>query len=79
MCPGGYTSMCRTANVQVVSRTNIEIDDELIRKVMATYGFASMREAVDYALRELVKPDMKGMLGWEGDLDTLRGRPPRDR
>jgi len=73
--------MCRTANVHVVGRTNIEIDDALIEKVMRAYGFKSMREAVDFALRELVEMDPKRMLelegsGWEGDLDVLRGRKP---
>lgn len=42
-----------------------------------------MREAVDFALRELVEPDIKELLelrgmGWEGDLDVLRGKK-RDR
>jgi Arc/MetJ family transcription regulator len=65
--------------MQVVGRTNIDIDDEVMRKVMSTYGFTSMREAVDFALRELVEPDIKGILelqgiGWEGDLDVLRGK-----
>lgn len=62
-----------------VTRTNIEIDEQLMRQVMSTYGFKSMREAVDFALRELVEPDVKSILelqgiGWEGDLDVLRGK-----
>lgn len=74
-----YTSRCRTANVLAVARTNIEIDAELMGRVMETYGFKSMREAVDFALRELIEPDIKDMLelqgiGWEGDLDVLRGK-----
>lgn len=36
-----------------VTRTNIEIDDELIGRVMARYGMRSKREAVDRALRSL--------------------------
>jgi len=69
--------------MQLVGRTNIDIDDELMRKVMSTYGFGSMREAVDFALRELVEPDMKSLLelrgiGWEGDLDVLRGKKRGD-
>jgi len=64
-----------------MARTNIEIDEALIEKVMLAYGFKSMREAVDYALRELVEMDPKAILdlqgmGWEGDLDVLRGRKP---
>lgn len=67
-----------------MSRTNIEIDDVLMERVLEAYGFESMREAVDYALRELVGDgDPRGILslegsGWVGDLDVLRGKkaPP---
>ncbi len=65
-----------------MSRTNIEIDDALMERVLAVYGFESMREAVDYALRQLVGDgDPKGILslrgmGWVGDLDVLRGKKP---
>ncbi len=37
-----------------VGRTNIEIDDELIRRVMFRYGFRTKREAVHEALRQMV-------------------------
>lgn len=36
-------------------RTNIEIDDELIAEAMKLLGLRTKREAVDYALRELVQ------------------------
>jgi hypothetical protein len=36
-------------------RTNIEIDDELIAEAMELLGLRTKREAVDYALRELVQ------------------------
>jgi Arc/MetJ family transcription regulator len=40
-----------------VTRTNIDIDDELIARVMRIYRLRTKREAVDYALRRLdVKP-----------------------
>jgi Arc/MetJ family transcription regulator len=62
-----------------VSRTNIEIDDELIESVMARYGFRTKRETVDYALRRLApKPLTKEAflalegVGWGGDLDEIR-------
>jgi Arc/MetJ family transcription regulator len=66
-----------------MGRTNIEIDDELIRRVMSRYGFRSKRDAVDAALRRLdVTPAsrdellaMRGM-GWEGDLDAMREDAP---
>src|SRR5215207_9151919 len=37
-----------------MSRTNIELDDELIAEVMRRYGVRTKREAVDLALRRLV-------------------------
>jgi Arc/MetJ family transcription regulator len=68
-----------------MGRTNIEIDDELIAKVMEWYGFKTKREAVDYALRRLMpKPmtteealAMEGT-GWEGDLMEMRRSEPID-
>jgi Arc/MetJ family transcription regulator len=37
-----------------VKRTNIVIDDALVERAKALYGFRTTREAVDYALRQLV-------------------------
>ena len=62
-----------------MGRTNIEIDDELISRVMVRYGFRTKREAVERALRNLdIEPlsreeilALEGM-GWEGDLDSMR-------
>jgi Arc/MetJ family transcription regulator len=61
-----------------MGRTNVVVDDELIERVMAAYGFRTKREAIDFALRQLVGNytqrdmlDLEGM-GWEGDLDELR-------
>lgn len=62
-----------------MSRTNIDIDDELVAEVMRRYGLRTKREAVDLALRRLVGPrlspeflaSLEG-IGWEGDLDDMR-------
>lgn len=62
-----------------VTRTNIEIDDELVAKVMQRYGLTSKRAAVDLALRRIVGEPLardealalEGS-GWEGDLDEMR-------
>ena len=62
-----------------MSRTNIEIDDELIARAMREYGLRTKREAVDLALRMLVgEPlsraealELEGS-GWDADLDELR-------
>jgi Arc/MetJ family transcription regulator len=41
-----------------MSRTNIDIDDELVHRVMVRYHLSTKREAVDYALRSLVGSPM---------------------
>ena len=62
-----------------MGRTNIEIDDQLIDRVMERYGFRTKRETVDYALRRLArrphtKEDFLAFegIGWEGDLEQIR-------
>ena len=62
-----------------MARTNIEIDDELVERVMRRYRLPSKRAAVDLALRRLAGEPMsrdealamEGS-GWAGDLDVLR-------
>ena len=66
-----------------MGRTNIDIDDDLVRRAMLRYGLRTKREAVDLALRRLVgEPlsleealDMEGS-GWEADLEELRRADP---
>ena len=60
-------------------RTNIEIDDEVMREAQRLTGAKTKREAVDFALRELVARhrglgilDLRGRVQWEGDLEASR-------
>lgn len=60
-------------------RTNIEIDDDLMREAQAVAGTSTKRETVDFALRELVQRnrrlrifDLVGRFEWDGDLDEMR-------
>ena len=60
-------------------RTNIEINDHLMREVLRLTGLRTKREAVDFALRELVARHrqlgvlkLKGRVHWEGDLEVSR-------
>lgn len=60
-------------------RTNIEIDDDVLREVRRLTGAKTKREAVDLALRELVARyrrldilKVRGKVRWEGDLDKSR-------
>ena len=68
-----------------MARTNIDIDDEVMRRVQARYGLRTKREAVDFALRRLLVEPLARQealaaegSGWDGDLDELRaGTAPR--
>ena len=60
-------------------RTNIDIDDKLMRKALRLGKLKTKREAVDAALRMFVQvKEQKGILAlagkvhWEGDLDESR-------
>lgn len=64
-------------------RTNIEIDDALMAKAMTALGAKSKREAVETALRWMVRIEMQKEAikalrgsGWEGDLDEMRTDRP---
>lgn len=63
-----------------MSRTNIDIDDDLVETVMRRYGLRTKKDAVNLALRRLAGPpvsrdDLLALegIGWEGDLETMRG------
>jgi Arc/MetJ family transcription regulator len=63
-------------------RTNIVIDDKLMRDTLRSTGLKTKREAVETALRTLLRMSkqekirrLRGKLDWQGDLDAMR----RDR
>ncbi len=63
----------------LVGRTNIDIDDDLVDRVMRRYGLRTKKDAVDFALRQvsaapMTAREMHAMrgTGWEGDLDAIR-------
>ena len=60
-------------------RTNIVIDDRLMRDALRTTGVKTKREAVELGLRTLVRlkeqaeiRGLRGKLNWRGDLETMR-------
>ena len=62
-----------------MTRTNIEIDDELVNRVMRRHGLKSKKDAVDLALRQVAGTpltqeflDSVHGMGWDGDLDEMR-------
>ena len=60
-------------------RTNIDIDDRLMRDAMRYSGASTKKAAVEAALRLLVKTHaqtairrLRGKVRWEGDLNESR-------
>jgi len=60
-------------------RTNIVIDDELMKQVLELTGLKTKREAVEQGLQTLLRlkqqekiREYRGKLRWEGDLDEMR-------
>jgi Arc/MetJ family transcription regulator len=66
-----------------MSRTNIDIDDDLAAEVMRRFGVTTKKAAVDLALRRLVGAPLSREfllslegIGWEGDLEDFRSERP---
>jgi Arc/MetJ family transcription regulator len=60
-------------------RTNIEIEDKLMKDALRATGAKTKREAVELGLRTLVQlraqekaRELKGRITWEGDLTSMR-------
>ncbi|MFM9969472.1 MAG: type II toxin-antitoxin system VapB family antitoxin [Burkholderiales bacterium] len=60
-------------------RTNIEIDDKLMKDALKATGSKTKREAVELGLRTLVQlraqekaKELKGKITWQGNLDIMR-------
>ena len=60
-------------------RTNIVIDDKLMRDTLRATGARTKREVVELGLRTLLRlrqqeeiRNFRGKLDWQGDLDAMR-------
>ena len=60
-------------------RTNIVIDDKLMKETLRLTGLRTKREAVELGLRTIVRlrkqeaiRRFRGRLNWQGDLDAMR-------
>jgi Arc/MetJ family transcription regulator len=59
-------------------RTNIVIDDSLMKQALRASGAKTKREAVELGLKALVRLNRQEQLrrlrgaGWEGDLEAMR-------
>ncbi len=62
-----------------MKRTNIVIDEKLIKEGMKSTGIKTRRALVDYALRDLLCREsqkrileLKGKVHWQGNLSSMR-------
>ncbi len=60
-------------------RTNIEIEDKLMKDTLRATGLKTKREAVELGLRTVLRlrqqegiRRLRGKLDWHGDLDAMR-------
>lgn len=60
-------------------RTNIDIDDDLMRQAMRSSGARTKRAVVEEGLRLLIRTRgqasirrLRGKVAWQGDLETSR-------
>ena len=60
-------------------RTNIEIDDKLMKDTLEATGLKTKREAVELALQTLLNMErqkdfrkLRGQIDWQGDLEEMR-------
>jgi Arc/MetJ family transcription regulator len=61
-------------------RTNIEIDDKLMKEAMRSANTKTKKETVEAGLRMLIQikgqegiRKLRGKVKWEGNLDEMRG------
>jgi Arc/MetJ family transcription regulator len=62
-----------------MKRTNIVLDDKLLKDCLKATGIKTQRALIDYALRELLRHEsqtkileLKGKIHWEGKLNEWR-------
>ncbi len=62
-----------------MSRTNIELNNKVLKEAFKLTDIKTKKDLVNYALEELVKRlrrkkmlELEGKVKWEGDLDELR-------
>jgi Arc/MetJ family transcription regulator len=74
-----YAKLSKTGVISDMSRTNIEIDDDLMAKARRLTGLKTKRQIVDKALHLLVRSESrKGILRyygsgiWKGDVKSSR-------
>jgi Arc/MetJ family transcription regulator len=62
-----------------MQRTNVALDEKLIREGMRLFKKKTKKELIDFALREIIRREkakgilaLEGKINWEGDLQEMR-------
>jgi Arc/MetJ family transcription regulator len=62
-----------------MARTNIDLDDDLVKQGLKVTKLKTKKELVHYALKELIRRkkrkgllELEGKVIWEGSLDRMR-------
>ena len=62
-----------------MKRTNVVLDDKLVKDCKKATGIKTQKALIDHALRELLRHEkqikileLKGKINWNGDLDEWR-------
>ena len=62
-----------------MARTNIDLDDGLVKEGLRVFECKTKKELIHLALKELLKTEkrkeilkLRGKLKWEGDLEEMR-------
>ena len=79
LCPRSDI-VCVSVHLDIhTMRTNIVIDDKLMKDALRASGAKTKREAVELGLQTLVAlrrqeqaRQLRGKITWEGDLDAMR-------
>ena len=78
-----YTPLCASLAGRkegaIVARTNIELDDSLVKEGMRVFKCKTKRELIHLALQELLTTEkrqeilkLRGQVAWEWDLEEMR-------
>ena len=62
-----------------MKRTNVVLDERLVKDCIQATGIKTQKALIDHALRELLRHEkqtkileLKGKINWKGDLDDWR-------
>ena len=62
-----------------MKRTNVVLDEKLVKECLKATGIKTQKALIDHALRELLRHEkqtkileLKGSINWQGNLDEWR-------